>query len=457
VDLTRRKELLVNRHSTWAGGLLAIAFISAVCGAQSPAPTAIDAATRREVVDSLAARLIRMYVDADTGRMIADKLHARLAAGAYDAGSDPRRFSDLLTTDLQSINGDKHLSASYAPGGAAGGGPRRVVPDGPPNDGARRDHWGLGRVDVLPGNVGYMKVNGFDGSPAAIAATAGALTFLEGTDAMIFDFRGMGGGSGEQSNYLISHFVSADTVPSLVVVDRSRGTRRVRYTLASVPGLRRTDIPIWILTDRGTASAGEDFSFVLQQLGRAKTVGDRTAGAGHNNAILPIAAGFSASISLTRVSDARTGKEWERVGVQADIKANPSDALTVAHLAALDSLQRSATDPAQRMALATARVSVDAQAHPRTIPANALASYAGTYEGGRVIALDNGALVYRREASRPPRTLVAVNDSTFVLNAAIQVAFERDASGTMRMVQRLADGSLFAMPRVGDVPGELAP
>jgi hypothetical protein len=458
VAFIRLKEPLVFRLSSWATGLLVLVVSTAAYGAQTPAAPTIDAATRREVVDSLTARLLRMYVDADTGRMIADKLRARLAAGAYDAAADPRRFSDLLTSDLQSVNGDKHLSATYAPGAAGSGGPRRVSPGGAPqNDGARRDHWGLGRVDVLPGNVGYMKVNAFDGSPAAIAATAGALKYLEGTDAMIFDFRGMGGGSGEQSNYLISHFVSADTVPSLVVADRSRGTRRVRYTLASVPGLRRTDVPIWILTDRGTASAGEDFSFVLRQLGRAKTVGDRTAGAGHNNATVPLAAGFSASISFTRVSDARTGKEWERVGVQPDVAVNPSDALTVAHLAALDSLQRLATDPAQRAAVATARLSVEAQAHPRTVPATALASYAGTYEGGRVIALENGTLLYRRDASRPPRALVAVNDSTFVLNNAIQVTFERDASGSMRMVQRLADGSLFAIPRLGDVPGELAP
>jgi C-terminal processing protease CtpA/Prc len=310
---------------------------------------------------------------------------------------------------------------------------------------------------VLPGNVGYMKVNGFDGSPAAMDATSAALKFLEGTDAMIFDFRAMGGGSGEQSNFLISHFLSADTVPSLVVTDRSRGQRRVRYTLAKVPGKRRTDIPVWILTDRGTASAGEDFAFVLQQIGRAKTVGDRTAGAGHNNAITPLAAGFSSSISFTRVADARTGKEWERVGVQPDIRTEPSNALTVAHLAALDSLQHMASDPAQRASLTSARLAVAAQANPHVIPAQALASYAGTYEGGRVIAIENGALLYRRDASRPPRPMVAVNDTTFVLNYAIQITFERGTDGSLRMVQHLADGSVFVTPRVGDVPTELAP
>ncbi|MEO8335704.1 MAG: hypothetical protein ABI664_12070 [bacterium] len=196
----------MHRLSAWPGGLLALSIITVPCDAQAPAPVTIDAATRREVVDSLATKLVRMYVDADTGRMIADKLRARLAGGAYDSAADPRRFADLLTSDLQSVNGDRHLNAAYAPG-AAGNAQRPQSPGGPPqNDAARRDHWGLGRVDVLPGNVGYMKVNAFQGSPAAIAATSAALEFLEGTDAMIFDFRGMGGGSGEQSNFLISHF-----------------------------------------------------------------------------------------------------------------------------------------------------------------------------------------------------------------------------------------------------------
>jgi hypothetical protein len=53
--------------------------------------------------------------------------------------------------------------------------------------------------------------------------------------------------------------------------------------------------------------------------------------------------------------------------------------------------------------------------------------------------------------------MIAVNDSTFVLNNAIQITFERGPDGGLRMVQHLADGTLFASPRVGDVPSELAP
>lgn len=421
------------------------------CGAVSRAQT-IDAAARTAVIETLLTEVGRRYVDADTAQRIVDVVRGRMRAGAYDAITDPRRLSDVLTVDLRAVNGDRHLGVSYAPPPADGS--RRVVGGLPRGESARRDHWGLGRVDVLPGNVGYMKVNAFDGSPSALDATSAALKYLEGSDAMIFDFRGMGGGSGQQSNFLISHFVTADTVPSLVVANRD--SKRTRYTLASVPGQRRPTVPIWILIDRGTASAGEDFSFVLQQLGRAKTVGDRTAGAGHNNATVDLGNGFSASISVTRVSDARTGKEWERVGVRPDVAVRPGDALSVAHVAALDSLARLTTDNEYLSTLATVRAGVAAQAHPHNAPPTTLARYAGAYEGERVITVVDGALVFRRDASRPPRPMITVDDSTFVLGA-LRIAFAPGPDGVMRMMQHFADGSTFAMRRTGDAPGELAP
>jgi hypothetical protein len=448
---------------------LTLAFVHVVVpretSAQSPAPITLDAGTRRAVVDSLAHELLRLYVDADTGRLIADHIVARARAGAYDQLGDPRRFADALSSDLGAVNGDGHLSVSYSPDAMLDQAVRRrVAPASDPGargtsreaEAARQNHWGLARVDVLPGNVGYMKVTSFEGSPEAFEATSAALRYLQGTDAMIFDFRGMRGGSGEQSNFLISHFVGADTVPSLVVTNRSAGTREVRHTLARVPGLRRPTVPIWILTDRGTASAGEDFSFVLQQLGRARVIGDRTAGAGHNNTFVSVGHGFSASISITRVADPRTGKEWERVGVTPDRAVAPRQALVVAHVSALDSLSKLATDAAARRTLSTLRSVALAEAQPIAVVAPTLAAYTGLYEGGRVVTVEDGTLVFRRAAARPPRAFVALNDSTFVLDT-IEVTFGRRPDGVMQMTQHLPDGGLFVLPRRGDAPAGLAP
>jgi C-terminal processing protease CtpA/Prc len=120
------------------------------------------------------------------------------------------------------------------------------------------------------------------------------------------------------------------------------GETCVRTTLPAVPGPRRTDVPLYVLVDRRSASAAEDVPFVLQNLGRATIVGERTRSAGRNNAILPVGHGFIASVSHSRVQDPVSGREWELVGVQPDIAVDPEGAREAAHRHALGRLGRTA-------------------------------------------------------------------------------------------------------------------
>lgn len=292
-----------------------------------PAPVVLDAAVRRDVVDTVSAQIERIYVDADTGRMIGARVRDRLAAGVYDTVSDPRLLAQLLTADLRGINHDLHLSVAYTPSDpSAGAGPGRA--------GfaflERSNHFALGRVDVLPGNIGYMEINGFSSDRAARDVIVGALGYLQTTDAIILDLRRNRGGDGNLVNFLISHFTGPDTLASVTVKVRGGIRPRTRYTLASVPGPRRPDVPLYVLTSRMTGSAGEDCAFVLKNLKRATIVGDRTAGAGHNVTFVSSGHGFQTGISFSRVSDPRTGEEWEQIGVQPDVKVDAATALDVA-------------------------------------------------------------------------------------------------------------------------------
>jgi hypothetical protein len=302
--------------------VVVVSLAAGAARAQDASP--ITPAIRRDVVDTIAAQLERAYVDADTGRMIATRLHARLDAGAYDTASDPARFAQLLTGDLRSVNHDLHLSVRYAASGAPGAAGQRPSPL---DFLGRGKHFALGRIDVLDGNIGYMEINGFSSDRAARDAIVGALTYLQTTDAMILDLRH--NGDGNLVNFLISHFTGPDTLASLDVKPRG-GRSYTRYTLASVPGPRRPDVPLYVLTSRATGSAGEDCAFVLENLKRATVVGDRTAGAGHNVMLVASGHGFSTGISFSRVSEPRTGREWEQVGVQPTVKADSSATLDVA-------------------------------------------------------------------------------------------------------------------------------
>jgi len=429
----------------------------------SPAP--VTATVRRSVVGTLADQLTRHYVDADTGAMIAKHMRDRLAAGAYDTISSPGRFAEALTVDLRAVNGDRHLNVTYSPGNPGQRpGPEGIRMMGPPTRGpggpggpggpppnaaiaARRTNFSLGRVDILPGNVGYMDIRGFAGSPEVVDAIKSALDYLHNTDAIIFDLRRNGGGSPFSVNMIISHFTTADTIPSLTVKNRSGHETFTRYTLASVPGPRRPTVPLYVLTSGATASAGEDFTFVLKNMKRATIVGGTTAGAGHNIALLDLGEGFNASVSFTRVMDPKTGAEWERIGVTPDVPVDPGRALDVAHALALKTIAASTTDARWRRMLDLTREGIEAQASPRSVPAATLGAYAGEYETGRTLTVDNGRLMYSPRPGFLSEPLIALSDSTFAFGAA-RLSFERDAAGGIRLRVTPPEGEPLTYARV---------
>jgi C-terminal processing protease CtpA/Prc len=271
-------------------------------------------------------------VAADTGEMIARHLRERQAAGAYRGISDPEAFATALTADLRAVNGDRHLRVRT---GQADDGGMRVTRGGPADQAPARPYQFLDRVEVLPGNVGYLKLDRIPGAQEAFDEVARALRSFEHTDAMIIDLRGSRGGSAQMANFLISHFTRPGLL-SLAVASRAGGDTVMRRTLEQVPGPRRIDVPLFVLIDSLAGSASEDIPFVLHNLGRATLIGQTTGGAGRNNRIYPLASGLTLSVSITRVWDPCTGREWERIGVAPDITVAPEQALEVALRAARD-------------------------------------------------------------------------------------------------------------------------
>jgi hypothetical protein len=456
---------------------VALVTLPMACAAQAtqvaarPAGAAItlDAATRRDVVDTIAAALKRHYVDADTGRLIADRLEKRLAAGAFDKITDPYRFAEVLSDELRTINGDKHLSVSYdattqqgmrvgpegirmfgpPPGanGAGGDRPGRRAPSPEMVAFARRRHFELGKIDILPGNVGYIDIRGFVNGPEVEEAVVSALKYLQFTDAIIFDLRRNGGGSAETVNLINSHFLGRDTLPSLTVNNRSGGEKFTRSTLAEVPGPRRPTVPLYVLTSGYTASAGEDFSFVLKNLGRATIVGSPTAGAGHNNASINSGHGFATSISFTRVMDPKSGAEWERIGVQPNVVVDPAKALETAHSMALKTIADSTKDADWKRELGLVREVVDAQREGRAVPASLLATAAGSYEGSRTVIAKDGKLLYTRREGAQPDELVPLADGSFGIGAA-RIRFESEGARVVRVRVTQPGGSSLTYAKV---------
>ena len=418
-------------HMLWAA--CAALILAPLPATGQTAPARLDSATRGEVIDSVAAALERTYVEADTGRLIGETLRRRLAVGAYDGLDNPAQFAEAATRDLRSLNGDLHLSLRYSPDA---GGPSL---QGPGNPAAR--NFGMGRAEILDGNVGYVEITGFMGAPGYRDAVVDALRFLSRTDAMIIDVRRNGGGSGEMSHFVFSHFLGAEPVPT-IRVKRRAGEPVVRQSFAEVPGPRRTDVPLYVLTSQGTGSAAEEFSFVLKNHRRATIVGSRTAGAGHMVTRVPVGRGFAVSISITRVMDPVTGREWEGTGVIPDLAVDPAAALGAAHEAALVRLR--ATAPAQDQPALDRLIETVRAARGAVAGDASLARWSGVYEG-RVITASDGRLLYARREGALPEPLVALGGGRFGLGA-LRFGFEAAGKGARLTIEQ-PDGTLVTLER----------
>ncbi|HYR09933.1 MAG TPA: S41 family peptidase, partial [Longimicrobium sp.] len=264
------------------------------------------------VVDSIGRLLERLHAAPDTGQMIAGRLRERLAGGAYASLTARDAFAAAVTQDMQGVNGDRHLRLVTGTPGL-----RRQGPGGPQADGG-----GFGPVEMLPGNVGYVRLTGpMNDTPGALNAATAALRQVESADAVILDLRGVPGGSPVMVDHIASHFVTPGT-PLVQVYNRSEESTVVRTALQTVPGPRRLEVPLYVLVDQGSFSAAEALPFILQSLGRATIVGEQTRGGGRNNQFIPV------------------GRGWEGIGIRPEVAVPGAEAKDAAHRHALQRLGR---------------------------------------------------------------------------------------------------------------------
>lgn len=376
-------------------------------------PPAFGDAERASVINALVAELERTYVEVDTARLIGSLIQKNSKAGAYNALKNPTQLGEAITRDLRAINGDLHLSLRYQLPTVGGGSPTA----GGVSDPARLN-FGIGKAEILDGNIGYLEINAFAEAPGYREAVVAALQFLARTDAMIIDVRRNGGGGSGMRHFVFSHFLPASADPTILVKSRRSPEPVLRRSLAEVPGPRRTDVPLFLLTSQGSASAAEEFSFVLKNRRRAQLVGSRTAGAGHMVAFAPVTNAFVLGLSITRVSDPVTGKEWEQTGVIPDVAVAPAKALNEAYSLALKTVMQAASGDADRSrTLGRVLKMVDARRNAMTVSKANWPRYVGFYDG-REVAIVDGKLMYTRRTGGMAEELIALTENRFVSGAS---------------------------------------
>lgn len=290
--------------------------------------TACAQAAPRERVDAVAAAIEANYFDAERGRAIATDLRRDADAGAFDAAVDPARLADDLTARLRPL--DRHFRVRWNAPGSVASDPAAIAPCRPR---APSYPYGIGASEVMAGNVGYLKLGEFahfdpdDAHAPARKAIDAALARLAATSAMVVDVRGNRGGSPSMVGYLVSAFVPANAGVYNRFVTRGATLSEAPARPHATP---RTDVPLYVLTDAGTASAAESFAYTLKSAGRAVVVGQRTAGAANPGGVIDIGHGFSVFVSNGTPVNPVTGGNWEAVGVSPDVETPSDRALDIA-------------------------------------------------------------------------------------------------------------------------------
>jgi hypothetical protein len=380
-------------------------------GAEQAAPNALSRTDRDAALTAIAAVVRASYVFPEKDAAIVARLEKARQDGRYDTG-DAGVFAERVTEDLRAASGDRHMYMLYNPAqyaaatsaGPAGGAAMSETGSAAfERRAAIRDNHGLIEQKILPGNIRYLKIAGFEwvqDETGTVYDTA--LRFLRDGDAVIIDVRGNPGGSHEAVRYLVSHFMDPEVL-EMTFLEGGQAAKQ-SWTLDHLPAGRLKGKPLYVLIDGATGSAGEAFAYDVQQFKLGELVGAKTAGAANNNKFVPVAPGFMLSVSFGRPVHAVSQTNWERVGVAPTIEAPSPRALDVAQSLALTRLAAAPGATPEALAeYAWARITVEAALKPVSIPLARLEAWAGPY-GEMTISLRDGKLWMAR-ADRPLRGL----------------------------------------------------
>ncbi len=297
----------------------------------------LDAEERRRVIDAAVVILRTNYVERENAQKMADVLLAHAKRGDYDNVTEAETFAALLTRQMREVSNDRHLTLDYSqepfPKQPLGETPEEVARYGTMMKARNCD---FEKVEILPRNIGYLKLNSFPGPTVCKPTAEAAMASLNRADAIIFDLRDNRGGEPAMvmliAAYLFDH-------PEYMYNPRENTTDR-SWTRSPVPGNSLADKPVFILTSRSTFSGAEHFSYDMKMLKRATIVGETTGGAAHSGVWHRIDDHFGMGIPETKAINPFSTGDWAEIGVEPDVRVKAADALVTAEKLAQDKLQK---------------------------------------------------------------------------------------------------------------------
>lgn len=423
------------------GLLISFAAQNAFAQLRADAMPKIDKQRQAAIIDSVAQVLNDVYVFPEVAQKMEKLIRKNLTDGKYDPITELIEFTEKLTGDLQSVSHDKHLRVRPLPPRQPGE-PTKLNPEEQRKqewERLRQDNFGFKKLELLPGNIGYVDFRYFADASHSGATVIAAMNFLAHADAIIFDLRQNGGGS-PSSIQLISSYLFDEPVHLNSFYIRKTNATKQFWTQPWVEGPKMIKTPVYVLTSSYTFSGAEEFTYNLKNMKRATIIGETTGGGAH-----PVEGRAFESLNVLvtvpfgRAVNPITQTNWEGTGITPDIQVPADQALTVARLEATKKLAATAENEAKKKQYEWALAGLEVEANPVQLDEAALKEFASVY-GPRKFWVENSTLFYQREG-RPSYKLVPMGNDQFMVAGLdyFRVKFNRDAGGQVNEVVGMYD------------------
>lgn len=287
----------------------------------------VDPALLARVLDGIETKLTEFYIYPNVAKAMVAAMRTHQKNGEYDGITDADALVVHLTNDLQAVSHDRHVGVFAS---------ARPLPtqdpgeDDPPTDEYRAQelahNCGFERVEHLPNNIGYVKLNSFGMSAVCGPTATAAMGLVANVDALVFDVRENGGGWPDMVSYVLSYlFVNRTHVIDLW--ERKNNKTTEFWTTPDLPGKKIISKPVYVLTSKDTFSGGEEFAYDLKTLKRAIIVGETTGGGAHPTEPKRLDDHIGIMVPVQRSISAVTQTDWEGTGVEPDVKVPADKAL----------------------------------------------------------------------------------------------------------------------------------
>lgn len=400
-------------------------------------------AEKRSAVNSISKLLFDNYIFPEVSREMENHIKSRLKNKEYDNISDPAKFAEELTEDLQSVSKDKHIRVRFDPEQI-----KRMRENDDQGEDAvspefiqmlKTENYGFRKVERLGGNIGYIDLRNFGPGDLIKDKVASVMSFVEDCNALIFDMRFNGGGDPSGIQVITSYLFSEEPVHLNDLYFRPKDTTEQYWTLRDIKGKRMPEIPVYILTSSYTFSGAEEFTYNLKNLKRAIVVGETTGGGAHPGGVNIADDNFAVFVPVGRAINPITKTNWEGTGVTPDVEISSTKALTKAQILALENIRNRSDDEKEKRNLSWMIESLNASMNDIYISSVQLKDYAGKY-GDRKVFYENGVLFYQR-SGRQKFELTPMSEDTFMLKEIefFRIRFEKDSSGKVTGLTGLYD------------------